>query len=888
MRLFLSADDRRAILGDLQELYERQQIEKGDRFAANWYRRQTLQYPFRLLAERLRYFTRRRGGDVQPKSREPRRSEELMHNTVSDIRLSARSLIRSPLLAATIVLTVGLGIGGTVAVFAVIHAVLLEPLPYDDSGQLVRIYHDYPPHRWTLSVADFLAIEEQQTSFDGVAAYFNRRRTYNRDDRADAVRAKYVTAGYFSVLRVSPLHGRTFSQEDGAPGAEPTVVLSHAFWRTHLGGEQSAIGSAIRLNGIDHTVIGVLPSELGPLEDRDVFPIAQLAPPERRGPFFLTILGRLRPAVEAAAARQELHAINRRIFPIWQSTYPDPTPTYGMMPLHEFVVGDVGTRLTLLFASVGFLLLIASSNAANLLVTRASHRRREVAVRAALGASRGRLVRYLVTEALLLASAGAALGLGLAFAAAKVLTNVGPDLIPRAPEIAVNGPVLWFAAAVTLGSALLFGFVPSVQASGSKIEEALRGSRGGTEGAATQRFRRVLVTLQFAVAVPLLIGAGLLLNSFAKLQRVDPGVDTENVLTVSISLPRASYPDVDSVIAFWDQITARIRALAGVIEVGQGTGKPVWGAGIVNNINLEDKPTPPDQTQPTVPWPIVTPEYFAALRIPLIRGRMFDERDRLDSPFVALVDQAWVRRFFPGEDPIGKRFREGGCETPDCPWVTVIGVVGDVKYAGLDDPGEEGTIYTPLSIWPAVSFTPKVSSYRYLFVRTAADPVSLMPMVRDVVRAVDPALVLAEMATMDQVIRDTLDSPRNFLALVGAFAAVALLLAAIGIYGVMAYFVQQRSREMAIRIALGGGPTKVLGLVVRQGMLLALAGVAVGVGGALLLTRFMSSVLFEVAATDPSTFVAVSLAVAATALAACFVPARRAARLNPAVLLREE
>jgi predicted permease len=390
----------------------------------------------------------------------------------------------------------------------------------------------------------------------------------------------------------------------------------------------------------------------------------------------------------------------------------------------------------------------------------------------------------------------------------------------------------------------------------------------------------MLVASQFAVAVPLLIGAGLLLTSFARLQRVDPGIDRDNLLTARISLPRATYSDAPAMeAAFWEQLMDRVGALPGVVAVGSGSSRPPDYIGMINNFNLEDKPTPPEQAEPVAPWPVVSPEFFHALGIPLIRGRMFDESDRPGAPRVALVDQAWVRRFFPGEDPIGRRLHSGGCNRPDCPWLTVIGVVGDVKYMGLDDPGW-GTIYQPVlqNTWWS----------RILFVRTATDPLSVVPAVRAIVRELDLTLPLSEVATMEELMESALDSPRNFLAMIAGFATVALLLAAIGIYGVMSYFVQQHTRDIGIRMALGGGPESVLRLIVGRGMRLVVLGIAIGVGGALALTRFMASMLFEVSPTDGVTFAGVTVGLVATALLACVIPARRAAGVDPAATLREE
>jgi putative ABC transport system permease protein len=389
----------------------------------------------------------------------------------------------------------------------------------------------------------------------------------------------------------------------------------------------------------------------------------------------------------------------------------------------------------------------------------------------------------------------------------------------------------------------------------------------------------VLVASQFAVAVPLLIGAGLLLTSFTNLQRVDTGVDQENLLTMRITLPRSAYTNPEAVKAFWDEVTPRVEAIPGVVAVGRGTGRPPQDIGMTNNFNLEDDPTPPDRAEPVVPWPVVSPNYFRTLAVPIIRGRVFDERDRMGAPQVAVVDQSWVRTFSSGKDPIGRRFYAGGCNRPDCPLTTVIGVVGDVKYLGLDTPAQ-GTIYRPLAqaTWWA----------QILFVRTTGDPYSVFPVIRDIVRESDPALPVSFAATMDELMQVALSSPRNLLGLIAAFAAVALLLAAIGIHGVMSYFVQQHTRDIGIRMALGGSRGAVLRLVVGQGMRLVLLGVAVGIGGALALTRLLSGMLFEVSPTDTTAFVCVTAGLVATALVACVVPAGRAAGVDPAATLRQE
>ncbi len=877
-RLFLSPEESRAISSELGELYERRRARDGARAAVSWYRRQTIQYPFRLLVERL-------GAGRIPRSADPAnrrgRSREKMHHFLGDLRVSTRSLLKTPGLSLTIVLTVGLGIGATAAVFAVIHAVMMKPLPYPEPEHLVQIYTDSPPNRWPLSVVDYQAIEQQHTTFESVAAYVNRIETFNQDDLAERIWGRFVTPNYFPILGITPLQGRTFVPADAVPEAEPTVVVSHAFWRERLGTDPDAINRPIKLSGKDYRVIGVLPPDPGPLEaGRQVFPILQVEPPQRKGPFYLGLLGRLSAVDELAVAKEELRAISKRLFPLWQSSYADATATYGVRSLHEYVVGDVGTRLLILLGAVGFVLLLASTNAANLLLARGTQRNRELSVRAALGASRGRLLQHLLSDSALLALAGAILGLILTSVTTTALAATGSSFVPRAAEINLSGPVMWFTLAVTLGSVLLFGLIPSWQATRLEPENTLHtSSPGATGGPGTERARRMLVTFQFAVAVPLLIGAGLLLTSFTNLQRVDPGIETDHLLTMRVSLPRTTYEEPAAVNAFWNEITERLEAHPEVIAVGHGSGRPPQEVDMLNNFNLEDKPTPTDQAEPVVPWPVVSRDYFRTLGIPLLKGRLFDERDRDGAPSVAVVDQAWAARFFPNEDPIGRRFRSGGCNRPDCPWTTVIGVVGNVKFTGLDIPAQ-GTIYEPQlqnTWWGQV-----------LFVRTAGDTDSVLPAIRAIVRELDPALPISSVATMDELMQNALDSPRNTLSLIAAFAAVALLLAAIGIYGVMSYFVQQHTRDIGIRLALGAGPAAVLRLIVGKGLRVVVVGVAIGVSAALWLTRFMTSILFEVSATDTVTFVSVTAGLVVTAAIAVTLPARRAARVDPATTLREE
>jgi putative ABC transport system permease protein len=656
------------------------------------------------------------------------------------------------------------------------------------------------------------------------------------------------------------------------------VVVSHGLWARRLGGDETAVGRPIRLDGTDYTLVGVLPREVGPLEHKkEFFAAAQWATPSRKGPFFITAVGRLRRDVGRAAAEAELRAINQRIFPLWQASYQDRKATWAAMDLKEYVVGNVGTILLVVLGAVGFVLLIACTNAANLLVARATHRGRELAVRSALGASRGRLLQHLLSESVVLALGAALLGLALAALGIRLATTLGADYLPRTQEIGLHRPVLAFLAAITVGGGLLFGLVPSLHGLSARLDRALgSGGRSATDAVGPRRLRRALVVAQFAVATPLLIAAGLLTASLARLERVDPGFDGRGVISAGLFLPAGSYPDT-AVPGFWVQARTRVESLPGVRSVAFSNARPPNEVPDINNFDLEDHPTPLGQSQPALPFVTATPEYFQVLGLRLVRGRLFDERDaEAQAPPVVVVDQAWADRFFPGQDPVGRRFRAGGCTT--CPWTTVVGVVSAVKYSGLDHP-DQGTVYVPM---------PSGLRSRYFVARTSVDPGSVLPSLRQAVRDLDPRLPLTNVATLEELRADSLEVPRYLSVLVGAFASVALLLSVVGVYGVMSYFVQQQLRDIGIRMALGAQPSSVVRMVVGHGMRVVALGVLAGIGGGLALTRFLSSLLFEVAATDTRTFAAVSTLMLVVALLACLLPARRAAGVDPARILRQD
>lgn len=879
LRALLSEADRRAVVSELAEGWSVRRERLGDAGARRWYRRQAWQSALRFGLEAIRQGRRRSetGKGVAGAG---------LGDGVRDLRLAGRGLVRSPLLSLTVVLTVGLGLGASVAMFAVVHTVLVRPLPYGDAGELVRVYHALQGNRWSLSAVDYLAIKEQQTAFSAIAAYRTALPTLTRADGSERVRAKLVTPEYFGLLGVQPILGRGFEPEEGEPGGPLGVVVGWDFWQSRFAGDPGIIGEPLRLDGSAYTVVGVLPRGAGPLNERyDVFPVLQLEPPTRKGPFFLTVLGRLQPETTSRAAAAELRAINSRIFSVWQSSWQDESATYGVMPLREFVVGDVGTTLLVLLGAVAFVLLVAATNGANLLIARTAQREHELSIRTMLGATRPRIARLLATESLLLTLGSVLLGIGLAWSSVRALRLAGAGVVPRAAELGLGGPVALFTFALAIACCTVFGLAPSLLAlrDPSAAGRPRGGSRTVSGGAGAERVRRALIVAEFAVAMPLLVGAGLLLNSFARLHRVDPGFTAEGLVSATLTLPVARYPDRETRDAFWTGMLERARGLPGIRAAGLADARPPRDFRNSNNFDLLDRPTAPGQSQPGAVWITATPGYFDVLEIPLRDGRMLEERDGLDGQWPVVVDEAWARHYYPGEDPIGRRFHAGGCTGDDCAIATVVGVVGDVQYQGLDHQGEgsvHGTVYSPASISPPL--------FVNVFVRGNSDGLQLVGPLRTLLRELDPELVLADIVSGEELIEDALASPRNLLLVVAAFAAVALILAVVGLYGVMAFYVQQHRREIGIRVALGEDAASVVRLVLGRGMRPVLLGGLVGLTATLVLTGFLRSVLFQVPERDVGTITGVGAVMLGTALLACMIPARRAVRLDPVRTLRDE
>ena len=732
---------------------------------------------------------------------------ELIH----DLRITCRGLLRAPMLALTIVATVGLGIGATTAMFAVVDAAILRPLPYAAPDELVLTNTDTPPYRFRFSQADYLALEAQQTTFAQVAGYTERVAAFSNGEVAEQLRGRMVSWSYFDLLGLKPALGRGFTAADGKPASPPLIIVSHRFWQQRLGSSADAVGKPIRLDGMDYTLTGVMPPALGPLErNQDFFIAARWDTPRRKGPFFIITLGRVSGAARAAAAA-ELHAINKRLFPIWRSSYQDERATWGMADLKESLVHDFKPIARLSLIAVGLVWLIACVNASNLLVARVTSRRRELAVRTALGASRPRVIRYLLAESAILAAGAAFVGVALAVVGIGLVQRAGAAFVPRTTEIALAGRTLWVLLAVTATSGLMFGLVPALHGTGGPVDEGLRSlGRSSTGSRRVRRLRQALVGSQFAVATPLLIVAGLLLGSLDNLRKVDLGFDSRNLLTASILLPRTEYRDVAQQVTFWDELRRRLERLPGVTGMTFVDSRPPEDAGNQNNFTLEA--SPPGKAEQVTTWVDVAPDYFQLLGLKLLGGRLFEPADEADdAPTVRVVDRAWERRFFPGQSAVGQRLRSGGCST--CPWETVVGVVSGVKYDGLAA-GEQGTVY---SLMARRGENIDSSRSRYVMLRTSADPATVLPAVRRTLRELDPNRPLSSVATIDELVAQSLQEPRALSLLIGALSAIALVLAVVGIYGVMAHYVQQHAKDISIRLALAEGRA-VMRLIVGRGV----------------------------------------------------------------------
>ena len=807
------------------------------------------------------------------------RRQQLLSGLGQDVSVSVRALRRVPLLALTIVATVGVGIGATTVMFAAADAAIFRPLPYPNPGELFRIFTDAPPYRWRFSVADYLALDQQQTAFSRVAGYTDRAMAYSDGRTAERLRVRLVSAGYFDVLRIQPLTGRTFAPEDDRGGASATAVLSYEFWKQRLGLDPSIVGKVVRLDETPYTVLGVMPPDPGPLERSiDAFVAARWTTPPRRGPFLITALGRLAPGTSRAPTEAQLREIDRRIFPLWQSSYQDKRATWGMVDLKRQIAGDFPGTVAVVAAVVAFVWLIACVNASTLLLARIAGRRRELAMRTALGASRARVLRHLLMESAVLAMTASAFGAALAWIGIRLVQTLGADYVPRAAEMTLGGRTLGVLLLGTALSVAVFGLIPALAGTRGSLDDTLRDSgRSATHSRRGRHVGAALVAAQFAVATPMLILTFLLATTLHKLERVTLGFDTQGVLTAGITLPSASYGTSGQAIAFWTELRKRLLEVPGIVDVGFADSRPPDDAGNQNNFELQDAPVTAGQSQPVTTWVAVTPEYFPLIGARPIEGRLLEDRDMEDdaSP-VIVVDAAWAKRFFPGQSAIGKHLHDGGCST--CPWTTVVGVVPVVKYDGLSAP-DQGIVYSPMG---------RAERSRFLIVRTSGNDAAALQAIRGVVRGLNPGIPLANAATIEELVSESLQRPAGLSALAAGFGVVALILSIVGVYSLMANHVHQHRKEIGIRIALGGRPAGVLGLFVARGTWLVGLGVALGVIAALNVSRLAKALLFGVSATDPATYAGVAAALLGLAAIACAIPALQIIRTSPAVVLRQE
>ena len=798
---------------------------------------------------------------------------------LGDVRYAVRSLLRHPGFTVVAVLTFALGIGANTAVFSVFNGVLLRPLPYPDPDRITMVWMDNRRQGIKEDITSYPNFLDwrQSSSFAHMAGYTTTAFNLTGAEEPERLEGAQATANFFDVMGVRPTLGRVFTEAQEVPGQDAVVVISHGLWQRRFGGTADVLGKTIALNGRPHEVIGVMPPELQVPADAELW--KPLAPDEgarnARGGFWLPVIARLKPGVSVEQAQAEMDGIGARL----EQAYPS-NRGFGVyvVPLHRQLVGDIDRSLRLLLAAVGLVLLIACANLGNLMLGRTSARGKELAIRSALGARRARLIRQIVTETLVLAMAGAALGVVFAYWAAGFFITVGGDTIPRPEAIGIDARVLAFTLALAIVSALVAGLLPAAQIARRPVLDRLR--EGGRDGGpvASRRTRSALVAAEVALAFVLLAGAGLLLRTLWTMERVDRGFRPDRIATMRVSLPGAQYPGPNEVRAFYGRLLDRVRALPGVESAATGTGILMPLLANSGIYSIEGKPLPPPEQRVEYPVESVSPGYFETLGISLQSGRTFTSQDHGDAPRVAVINETLARTGWPGQDPIGRRLRAGG-ENSTAPWLTVVGVIRDVKRADLMR-GVRPELY-----FCALQFTPRT---QMLVVRTAGDPNAIVPAVRAEIRALNPQLPLFATGTLSAAVAETLTSPRFRAILLAGFAAIALLLATIGIYGVTSYAVSQRTQEVGIRMALGAGSRSVLALIVWQHLLPAFVGVVLGMAGALLLSRSLSGLLYGVGGVDPVTFAVMGAGLLGVAAVACWIPARRATHVDPLAALRSE
>ncbi len=822
------------------------------------------------------------------------RGVSLVETTIQDLRYALRMLRISPGFAAIAILTLALGIGANTAIFSVVDSILLRPLPYNDPAGLVMVWENnsqHPAPHNTVSPPDFLDWQSRNSVFAEMSALFDQRANLIGNGVPQEVVVQDVSANFFSVLGVNPILGPGFTAENGKKGHDDVVILSYGFWKERFAGDPEIIGKPVVLNGHPLTVVGVAPQDFTWFIKDGSFTGAK---PQMWTPFifpasfsdrkdigrFLTVVARLKPGATVPQAQSQMSSIAARI----AEEYPDFNGYWGanVVSVRDQVSGDLRPALLILFGAVAFVLLIACANVSSLLLSRAAAREREIAVRTALGASPWRVARQLLTESVLLALIGGAIGLALAVWGTNLLLAASPKNLLGMGSIPIDWRVLAFAAGSTLFAGLLFGFLPSYISAHSGISEALKeGGRGSSTGKQRSFARGAFVVMQMCLALVLLAGSGLLIRSFVRLVGVDPGFDASHLLTFKVSLPSSKYGKDPACLAFFRQFLAKISVLPGVRSVSMNSFPPFSGLGSATGVHLLNQPERSLMDLPVAAVRVIGPDYFPTMQIPLHSGRTFNEQELTEERHVVIINQAFADQYLKGVNPLGQKaviYMKSLEESKNKP-SEIIGVVGDVRQMGLDTPAEP-TVY-----WPHPEL---VMSEMTIVVRTTNDPLALVPAMRTELRQMDAELPMAAIATMDQLLSGSVSRSRFTMLVLGVFAALALVLASIGIYGVIAYSVTQRTQEFGIRMALGANRRDVFRLVLGQGTRLTLLGIGFGIAAALIVTRLMATLLYGISATDPLTFTAVALLLALVALAACYIPARRATRVDPIVALRYE
>jgi putative ABC transport system permease protein len=809
----------------------------------------------------------------------------------SDFRYGLRMMRKAKSFSIIAVLTLAIGIGANTSIFSVVYGVLLRPLPFNNADQLVYIWHTPPQSSFpgmktfAVSAANYFDWKAQNRSFQKMAITSNSSMNLTGIGDPQALRGREVSPEYFSVLESAPLLGRTFAPEEDQPGREHVVVLSYALWQSRFGADRGLIGRTITLDELPYTVIGVMPRNFHFPDDAQFWSPLSWTPATRsvRGEHHYTVIARLNPGVSLHAAQAEMDTVSRRL----AQEYPTDDKGWGaiVVPMKEDLVGDVRPALLVLLGAVLCVLLIACANVANLMLAKILDRRTEIAIRSALGASRTRILQQVLAESVLLALLGGVLGTVLAKFGLDAITGYLSAQLPRVADITIDWWVLAFTVLVSAAAGLITGFAPAWRLSNVNVSDALKhgGRSADTGGKST---RSVLVVVEVALSLMLLAGAGLLLRSLWKLQNVDPGFDPHNVLTGTLSVPDKKFTTPEQATAFFEQVHQQLRTMPGAESAALVDGLPLTG-GSIQPVAIEGRPAAAMADQPEVPVRRISADYFATMRIRMLRGRDFGASDANDRLRVAIISEAMAKRFWPNEDAIGKHvtltFAQGGPRE-------IVGIVDNVKVHGLDVQEDLPTLYQPVSQLdiPAATFGEFHSPFMSLAVRTSVQSRSLTAALEQAVHQVAAGVAVSDVLTMEEVMNESLAPQRFSMFLLGTFAAVALLLAAIGIYSVLAYSVRRRTAEIGIRIALGAQIKDVLSLILREGMGLVLVGVLCGLFGAFALSRFLRSMLFGVGANDVPTFLAVAALLSVVALGACYLPARRAVRIDPMVALRDE